>query len=213
MSGRAQNLITKIYSYTADKLYEPIVVRRAFPLLGGDLHDVVEEQGRRAVAAADGRPILDVPIGTAFYTVSMAADHDGLIVGADIAEGMVRRAKKVATDAAADGLVNVLADVHELPFATDSFGAVMCTNGLQVIPGLHGSADEIARVLAPGGMLYCTVITLPASRLVGAAGRRLPTMLRSGLDVAEAFMGAGLHVTAIDRQRLATSIEALKPPT
>jgi hypothetical protein len=32
MSGRAQDLITKIYSYTADKLYEPVVVKRAFPL-------------------------------------------------------------------------------------------------------------------------------------------------------------------------------------
>jgi ubiquinone/menaquinone biosynthesis C-methylase UbiE len=203
MSGRTQDLITKIYSYTADKLYEPVVVKRAFPLFGGDLHDVVEEQGRRAVASAQGRPILDVPIGTAFYTLSMAADHSGLIVGSDIAEGMVRQAKKVANEAALD--------IHALPFATGSFGAVMCTNGLQVIPGLTGSVAEIARVLAPGGILYCTVITLPVSRMLGSAGHRLPTMLRSGLDVAEAFMDAGLHVTAIDRQRLATSIEAVKP--
>jgi ubiquinone/menaquinone biosynthesis C-methylase UbiE len=141
----------------------------------------------------------------------MAADHSGLIVGSDIAEGMVRQAKKVANEAALDDLVNVLSDIHALPFATGSFGAVMCTNGLQVIPGLTGSVAEMVRVLAPGGIIYCTVITLPVSRLFGSAGHRLPTMLRSGLDVAEAFMDAGLHVTAVDRQRLATSIEAIKP--
>ncbi len=91
MPERAKKLIANIYSYTADKLYEPIVVKRAFPLFGGDLNDVVLEQGRRAVASAAGRPILDMPVGTAYFTVEMARAHPGLVVGVDIAAGWSSR--------------------------------------------------------------------------------------------------------------------------
>ncbi|HEX2051270.1 MAG TPA: hypothetical protein VHJ34_11665, partial [Actinomycetota bacterium] len=57
---RATRAVARIYSAAADRLYEPIVVRGAFPLFGGDLNAHVAEHGRRAVAAARGAPILDM---------------------------------------------------------------------------------------------------------------------------------------------------------
>ena len=204
--------IAKIYSRAADTLYEPLVVRGTFPLLGGDLNDLVLEQGRRAVVAAGGRPILDMPIGTAYFTLAMAARHQGLVVGVDIAEGMVRKARREAASAGRDNLTCVQGDAHRLPFASDSFGAILCTNGLQVMPGLHESVAEITRVLSRGGRLYVSVVTLPLARaLPSEAAERVPTMLKSQREMTRALTRAGLDVTSVTRNRLALLFEATKP--
>ena len=212
--GRAviKRVIGGIYSWSAERVYEPVVVQRAFPLLGGDLNDLVLEQGRRAVATARGRPLLDMPVGTAFFTVASAAQHDGLVVGCDIAPGMVRRARAAASEAGVENLVAARCDIHRLPFADDSYGAILCINGLQVIPGLEEAVSELARVLAPGATLYTSVITLPAASLLPvAAARKLPTVLKSRRELIDALTGAGLALRSVRSQRFATLIEAIKP--
>ena len=206
-NDRAKRLIGGVYSFAADKLYEPVVVHGAFRLFGGPLNDLVVEQGRRAVSGARGGPILDLPVGTGFFTVEMARRHEGIVVGVDIAEGMVRE----AAGRDAPNLVAVQADAHHLPFEDASFRAVVCTNGLQVMPGLGPSLDEMERVLAPGGRLYVSVLLAP----VGAAFRsdtreHLPTLVRPSRDVVAAIAARGLHVTRQDRVRFATLIEATK---
>lgn len=211
-SEKAKKLIGNIYSYTADKLYEPIVVKRAFPLFGGDLNDVVLEQGRRAVASAAGRPILDMPVGTAYFTVEIARTHPGLVIGVDIARGMVEQAMRVAGDKGLENLVTTQADAHDMPFKDGVFGAILCTNGLQVIPGLAPTIAELARVLAPGCSIYCSVITMPLANFLGRSTRKqLPTLFRPGMDVAEEMSEADLYVTSMSQQRFATLIEAVKP--
>ena len=203
--------IGRIYSRAADTLYEPIVVRGTFPLLGGDLNDLVLEQGRRAVATAGGRPILDMPIGTAYFTLAAARRPEGLVVGADLAEGMVRKAAREAKAGGLSNLVTVQADAHLLPFETGSFGSILCTNGLQVIPGLHESVSELARVLAPEGRLYVSVVTLPVGRALPAnAAERLPTMLMSQREIVRALTTAGVEVTSVTKNRLALLFEATK---
>lgn len=210
----AKRTIASIYSRAAKTLYEPIVVRTAFPLFGGDLNDLVLEQGRRAIRAAVGRPILDMPVGTAYFTLSMARLHEGIVVGADIAGGMVLKAQQTAREAGVDNLVAVQADAHHLPFKTGSFGAILCTNGLQVIPGLRESVAELVRVLAPGGRLYVSVVTLPLSAaLPPRAAERLPTLFKSRRDILAALTDEELDITSIERNRLALLVEATKPST
>ena len=204
--------IGNVYSWSADRIYEPLVVRGSFPLLGGDLNELVLEHGRRAVETAKGRPILDMPIGTAFFTLAAAAQHQGLMVGADIAAGMVARARREGLAAGLNNLVAVRSDAHHLPFADGSFGAILCTNGLQVIPGLEQTLSELARVLAPGATLYTSVITMPVAALLPAGvGRRLPTALRSRRELIEALTGVGLALRSVRGRRFATLIEAIKP--
>ena len=204
--------IGRIYSKAADTLYEPVVVKGTFPLLGGDLNDLVLEQGRRAVSAAGGRPLLDMPVGTAYFTLAAARRHEGIVVGADLAEGMVRKAAQAAHAAGLSNIVPVQADAHRLPFSTGSFGSVLCTNGLQVIPGLHESVAELVRVLAPGGRLYVSVVTLPVARaLPPEAADRLPTMLKSRREISAALTDAGVEVTSVTKNRLALLFEATKP--
>jgi ubiquinone/menaquinone biosynthesis C-methylase UbiE len=207
-SDRAKRRIGGLYSWAADQIYDRVVVNGAFKLFGGDLHDFVRDQGRRAVITAAGGPILDMPVGTAYFTTDVARHYPGLVVGVDIAEGMVREARRVARSAEA-ALEVVQADAHALPFPDNTFPAVLCSNGLQVIPGLDPSARELGRVLAPGGILYVSVITL-AVPLPASARHHLPTMMRPGADVAAALARAGLTPRITRRERLATLIEAAK---
>lgn len=211
-SDRAKKIVAGIYSAAAEKIYEPVVVRRAFPLFGGNVNELALQQGRSAVATAHGRPILDMPVGTAYFTVQMAKEHDGIVVGVDIARGMVEQAMRTARAQGCSNVWPVQGDAHRLPFPDGAFGAILCTNGLQVIPGLDRSISELARVLGPGGVMYTSVISVPVSRaLPRATARKLPTMLRSGFDVAEVISDAGLYVTSVSRERFATLIEAIKP--
>ena len=211
-SGFAKRSIAAIYSRAAKTLYEPVVVKTAFPLFGGDLNQLVLDQGRRAVRAAAGRPILDMPVGTAYFTLAMARGHEGTVVGADIAAGMVQKAKQAAGRDGVANLAAVQADAHHLPFRSGSFGAILCTNGLQVIPGLRASIRELVRVLAPGGRLYVSVVTLPiAAALPQAVAERLPTVLKSRRDLLRSLTDEDLDITSVDRNRFAILIEATKP--
>ena len=211
-SERAKKVIASIYSGAAKNLYDPIVVKGAFRLFGGRrLHDSVRAQGRRAVDIAGGRPILDMPVGTAFFTVPVARAHPGPVIGCDIAEGMVRQAKTVAADAGVENLVMVQADAHHLPFASGSFGAVLCTNGLQVIPGLRPTLSELARVLAAGGELLVSVLTAPGPPVRRPRRTGVPTVMLSGEEIAGAIENEGLKVRSLTGQRFASLIEAEKP--
>ncbi|MDQ4142901.1 MAG: class I SAM-dependent methyltransferase [Actinomycetota bacterium] len=209
--SRAKKVIGAIYSGAAKRLYEPVVVRTAFPLLGGDLNDLVLEQGRRAVAAAEGRPILDMPIGTAYFTLAMAKRHPGLVVGVDIAAGMVRKARDAAAQAGLTNLNAVQGDAHSLPFPSGTFGAILCTNGLQVMPGLRQTLVELARVLDEDGRLYVSTVTLPLGGLLPRdTAERLPTVLKSERELVGALGDEGLQVTSVGKNRLGLLIEATK---
>jgi SAM-dependent methyltransferase len=207
--GALKRAIGGIYSAAADRIYEPVVVRFGFPLLGGNVNELAAEQGMRAVDVARGRPILDMPVGTAYFTVPVARKHEGLVVGSDIAEGMVRASRRAAIEQQTDNLVGVRADAHALPFADGAFGAILCTNGLQVIPDLDASLRELARVLSPTGTLFTSIICVPLSRaLPPRAADRLPALLKSRRELTRAFARAGLEVHSIASNRFALLLEA-----
>ena len=209
---RAKNLIRAIYSAAAERVYEPVVVNGAFKLFGGNLNELALAQGRRAVEAATGGVILDMPVGTAYFTVPLARAHPGLVVGSDIAEGMVDSAQKASRETGTSNLVLVQADAHHLPFQDGAFPVAMCTNGLQVIPDGPRALRELERVLAPGGKLFVSVLTLPVGAMLPPeAQNKLPTVLRSSEDVADLVAATGLVVETVRRERLATLIEASKP--
>jgi ubiquinone/menaquinone biosynthesis C-methylase UbiE len=208
---RVNRLVAGLYSWAAGRLYEPVVVHGGFRLFGGRLNELVLEQGRRAVAASPGRPILDIPAGTGYFTAHVAQRHDVIVVAADYAPGMARRVLQVAQRLEPATLQVIQADIHDLPFRDGCFGGVLCTNGLQVIPGLDRSLAELTRVLAPGGILLVSVLTVPlGAALPDRSSRKLPVVLRSGRAVADAIFATGLMVTALRKERLAHLIEAVK---
>ncbi len=207
-----KRLIAAIYSKAAHSLYEPLVVRGTFRLFGGALNEKVFRQGRRAVEVAAGGAILDMPVGTAYFTAEVARAHPGAVVGVDLAEGMVKEASAVARRWGLRNLSVVQADAHRLPFRDESFAAVLCSNGLQVIPGLEETVDELGRVLRTDGTLFVSILSLPLGAVLPRhAASHLPVLLASREAVTAAINAAGLVVTATERTRLAFLVEATKP--
>ncbi|MDQ3619355.1 MAG: methyltransferase domain-containing protein, partial [Actinomycetota bacterium] len=165
--------------------------------------------GRRAVEAAGHDPILDLPVGTAFFTIDAARHHEGLVVGSDIAAGMVQRTREVAREQRTPNLVAVQADAHHLPFAEATFGAILCINGLQVMPNMPATLKEFHRTLKPTGTLYVSLITAPLERaLPKRASTHLPTLLRSREKVFQQFQSSGFEISRLETQRFAYWFEA-----
>jgi ubiquinone/menaquinone biosynthesis C-methylase UbiE len=111
----------------------------------------IDESRPRSATAA-----LDVGCGAGMMTVELA--RRGLHVeGVDGSSSMLELTEKAALETGVAEDVTVrLADVHDLPYADNSFQVVVA---LGVIPWLHTpklAVDEMARVLAPGGVLILT---------------------------------------------------------
>jgi SAM-dependent methyltransferase len=73
---------------------------------------------------------------------------------------------------------DVLGVAEELPFADESFDAVLSLNVLEHVSNPFACASEIARVLKPGGKLYCVV---PFLQPVHAYPHHYFNMTREGL--------------------------------
>ena len=91
----------------------------------------------------------------------------GLVVGVDLAPGMLRVARRRSPGAAL-----VRADVERLPFPDASFDAAVCGHGLQFVPDLSLALSEARRILRPGGRFAASV---PAGAGSGA-GRLLDSV-------------------------------------
>jgi ubiquinone/menaquinone biosynthesis C-methylase UbiE len=105
---------------------------------------------REALANAPGPRLLDVGGGTGNYAAALREEGWQPVV-CDRSPDMLARA-------AAKGLETVEADAQALPFADDSFDAVMCVSMLHHVDDRPRALAEQRRVLRPGGrgalMLY-----------------------------------------------------------
>jgi SAM-dependent methyltransferase len=110
------------------------------------------ESGDRIVQLAgvgEGEVVLDVACGTGNAAIP-AARAKATVTGLDLTPEMLA----VARSRAADAGVQVEwreGDAEELPFADASVDVVLSTFGVMFAPRHEVVADEIARVLRPGG--------------------------------------------------------------
>jgi ubiquinone/menaquinone biosynthesis C-methylase UbiE len=158
----------------------------------------VAEQVRFAAAAidaADGRPVLEVPVGTGLITARAvaAARTRPPIVAVDLSGAVLRRARgRLGARAAC-----VLADVAHLPFRDGAFSVVHSGNGFHLFPDRPAAAAELARTLRPGGLAAITTWT-DRGRWAARAFQRLLARLdaidppRTVDEHVRTFTGAGL---------------------
>lgn len=102
--------------------------------------------------------VLDVAAGTGEPGLTIAAlVPDGKVIAIDVSEDMLAIA---AENAEAKGLMNFetrVADISELPFATQMFDAISCRMGFMFFPDMHLALQEMLRVLKPQGRIAAAV--------------------------------------------------------
>lgn len=97
--------------------------------------------------------VLDVGCGDGRH-IAEAAQRGCYAVAVDYDADELRKAR-LRTSALRVDLI--AADAARLPFRSDAFDAVICTETLEHLPDDRGAVREIARVLRPGGLLHAAV--------------------------------------------------------
>ncbi len=117
----------------------------------------VFDAGRRASIAAveracdpNGGRILEVGVGTGLSLPDYSRKHR--IVGVDISEPMLRRAKeRVAVQRLTTVELLAVMDAERLALADASVDVVIAQYVITAVPSPEGTLDEFVRVLKPGG--------------------------------------------------------------
>ena len=113
-----------------------------------------------AVNARSGAKLLDVASGPG-YVAAEAASRGLDAIGTDIAEDMVKEARRRFAGAKFDE-----ADAEHLHYADTSFDAVTCAFGMLHFPRPGKAVAEAHRVLRPGGRFAFSVWCGPAKAKV-----------------------------------------------
>ena len=95
------------------------------------------------------REVLEIATGPGLLAKHVAPAAKRM-VATDYSDGMIREAMKGERPA---NLTFEVADATALPYADNSFDAVLIANALHVMPRPEKALSEIDRVLRPGGLL------------------------------------------------------------
>ena len=120
-----------------------------YPTLASDL---IWELGPRVVAAAEVGPgdrVLDIAAGSGNAAIP-AALRGATVVASDLAPELFDVGRRLATEAGAE-LEWREADAEHLPFGDAEFDVALSTVGIMFAPHHHQAADELVRVVKPGG--------------------------------------------------------------
>lgn len=102
--------------------------------------------------------MLDVAAGTGEPGLTIAEKlKTGKVISTDLAEGMLETARENAAKRGLKNFETAVADVSELPFDDETFDAISCRFGFMFFPDMQMAANEMARVLKPGGRVATAV--------------------------------------------------------
>ncbi len=155
------------------------------------LEPLYREQRSAAVAALAARPgqtILDLPCGTgqSLDGLAPAVGPDGLVLAADLSEGMLRRARERAAKRGYTQVRTLLADAHTVDRAALSAAAgrpvvvdrLHVFLGLTAFPRWEAAFAHLWDLLAPGGR--CVVVDVYSEHL-GLQGRMVNLVARADI--------------------------------
>ncbi|MDQ3024911.1 MAG: class I SAM-dependent methyltransferase [Pseudomonadota bacterium] len=110
----------------------------------------------RRVPANPGGDVLEIACGTGLVTRRLRArlDPSVRLVATDLSPAMLAYARAAVGE---DGIQWGEADASQLPFADESFAAVVCALGFMFVPDKALAFAQARRVLKPGGSLLFSV--------------------------------------------------------
>lgn len=108
---------------------------------------------------ARGETVLDVACGTGLvsFPAAAAAAPGGMLVGMDISEAMVLRAREQAERRGLRNASFERAGAESLPAPNEAFDVVLCALGLMYVPDPIAALREMHRVLRSGGRAVAAV--------------------------------------------------------
>jgi ubiquinone/menaquinone biosynthesis C-methylase UbiE len=139
----------KLFTGSIPELYDRFMVPMLFEPYAQDLAD--------RIARLSPRAVLETAAGTGVVTRAMAARLGAgvSLVATDLNQPMLDRAR--AAGNLPERVVLQQADAQALPFADQSFDAVVCQFGAMFFPDRIGAYREALRVLKPGGTFLFNV--------------------------------------------------------
>ncbi|MEU6186880.1 methyltransferase domain-containing protein [Nocardia sp. NPDC047038] len=184
-----------------------------------------------ALALRPGEHAVDIGSGTGseVITFAEAVGPNGSAVGVEPDPQLLASAERRAAQAGSTAKFHS-GDAYGVPFGADCFDAVLCERVFQHLTAPARAANEIARVLRPGGRVvvvdsdWGTAIVHPGDRrvvrevidtLVSAttnplSGRRLPGLLtKAGLVVDDIGSEALVQDRSVGAGSLITRISAM----
>ena len=145
-----------------------------YPAVAEVIDEVPPTDLLRRVALKPGQDVLDVATGTGNVALRAAAGG-AQVVGLDLTPELFGTARRRAER---QGVVVdwVEGDAEDLPFDDESFDAVLSTFGVQFAPRHAVVAQELARVLRPGGTIGLVNWTPggQVGELLRTIGRHMP---------------------------------------
>jgi len=141
--------------------------------------------------------ILDMGSGAGWLSRILARRvPEGRVVGMDISDGMVRRARGASTEFA--NLVFAVGGVDEIPWESQFFTRVVSVESSYYWPDPAGGLREIFRVLREGGSAWTLINYYRDNPHCHQWGRELPvtTHLLSAAEWEELFRGAGFSAVS-----------------
>lgn len=116
----------------------------------------------RQLNPKDHEYILDVATGTGEPGLTIASMiPSGKVILSDLADDMLKIAGENAVTRRVQNIETQACDVCELPFADNTFDAISCRFGFMFFPDMLLAAQEMVRVLKPGGRIVTSVWNVP----------------------------------------------------
>ena len=118
-----------------------------------DSHAGLRRFGMSLIEFRPGMVIMEVGCGGGSGVLDLLeAAPESHVLGIDFSETSIELAKKVCAEKLGKGADLQLADVTDLPFENDSFDLVTAVETIYFWNPAQAGADEVFRVLKPGGV-------------------------------------------------------------
>lgn len=122
-----------------------------YPAVAADLIPALGTELVRACGIRPGDRVLDVAAGSGNAAIPAAA-LGAVVTASDLTPELFDSGRRLAAERGVQ-LEWVEADAEALPFADNSFDVVMSCVGAMFAPHHHATADELIRVVRPGGTI------------------------------------------------------------